>query len=129
MDFSKADKKWQRFNQKLEKLMGENDFFGLGTTYYEMATFAKQEGSDYQHLRQLGYEMKLRVQTANLKGYAKDTYIKTVEAIATPNSCPECKAVNGQKISVNEALNNSILPVKDCSFEPYGCRCVYSPAT
>lgn len=127
MDFSKADKKWQRFNRKLEKLMGENDFFGLGTTYYEMATIAKKEGSDYQHLRQLGYEMKLRVLTESLKRYSTDGFVKTVEAIATPNSCPECKAVNRQKINVREALNNSVLPVKNCSFEPYGCRCVYSP--
>lgn len=127
-NFSKQDKKWQRFNQKLEKLMQENDFFGLGTTYYEMAAFAKQEGPDYEHLRQLGYEMKLKVQVNNLRQLSSDGYVKSVEAIATSNSCSTCKSVNGTKISLEEALNKSVLPVRECTFEPYGCRCTYAPS-
>jgi hypothetical protein len=44
MPKTSSDKRWARFNQKLQTLMKSNDFFGLGTTYYEMADFLDKEG-------------------------------------------------------------------------------------
>jgi len=121
-----SDEKWKRFNVELDKLIKENDFWGLGTTYYKMADFLKNEGKDNSKLRELGYKMKSKVANESLEGYKKSDVITGVEVIATENSCALCKKLNGKIFTLKEALSLRPLPVKDCTY-PYGCRCVYGP--
>jgi len=55
-----SDEKWSRFNKKLVELMKSSDFYGLGTTYQEMANFLRKEGKDPEEMLDKAYEMKLK---------------------------------------------------------------------
>ena len=120
------DKKWGRFNAKLQELMKVQNFWGLGSTYYEMARFVEEEGKDSAYLRKLGYEMKLKVNEDNLKRFIQSDVVKGVEIIATTDSCEACKKLDGAHFTVVEAKKSRVLPVKTCTYL-LGCRCVYGP--
>jgi len=120
------DEKWRRFNEKLEKLMKENDLFGLAITYYEMADFLNKEGKDNKHLRKIGYQIKLKLQPKELKSYTDSGVLGKVEILACKDSCDACKNLNGKIFSIKEAELKNPIPVEDC-IHKYGCRCVYLP--
>jgi len=125
------DEKWRCFNEDLQKFIESNDFYSLGSTYYEMANFVKEEGKDNTYLLKLGYEAKLKVQKEGLKKYKKLEVCAGVEIIAVTNcpgnnSCKECVQLNGKVFSLDEAILKNPLPVKNCSHK-FGCRCVYGP--
>jgi predicted component of viral defense system (DUF524 family) len=128
-----SDKQWNLFNQDIQKYIKENDFYKLGSTYYEMAEFVKNEGKNNTYLINLGYKMKLKFQNERLNEYKNSGVADAVEIIAVTNctnidnnSCAECLKLNGKIFPIGEALLSNPLPVKDCS-HPYGCRCVYGP--
>jgi len=128
----RRDKEWKWFNEKVTELMKSNDFYGLGSIYYEMADFVKKEGKDNTYLLQLGFKMKLKFQNNRLMDYKRSDICTGVEIIAVTNSpgnnsCETCLQLDGKIFPIDEALLNNPLPVKNCSHE-YGCRCVYGPA-
>lgn len=120
------DRQWAYFNAELQKLMKVQDFWGLGGTYYEMAKFMDDEGKDSTPLRKLGYEMKLKVDEANLQRLLQSNVVTGVEIITTTDSCESCKKLNGIHFSIAEAASSKLLPVKECT-HLFGCRCVYGP--
>ncbi|HEX9721639.1 MAG TPA: hypothetical protein VGA53_00025 [Candidatus Paceibacterota bacterium] len=120
------DEKWGRFNEKLYNFSQENDFLGLGTTYYEMAEFLKKEGKDNSKMRRLGYEMKLQFHSAELRRNASSDVVQKVEILATTDSCKACKNLNDKAFTVGEAQEKNPIPVEEC-IHKYGCRCVYLP--
>ena len=109
--------------------MNANDFFGLGTTYYEMADFVEKEGGDPNIYRAIGYKMKLQSDTnaRTLEGYLSSGHVSHVEILANPGSCNLCKKISGKKFSIEESVKNPPIPIKDCAHK-YGCRCVYLPS-
>lgn len=122
------DKLWKLFNQDIQKYIKENNFYLLGSTYYEMAGFVKNEGKDNTYLKNLGYQTKLKFQVQKLNELKNSGMsIEKIEIIATDNSCEACKNINGKIFPLNEALSLNLLPVKECSFS-CGCRCVYGPS-
>lgn len=125
--FTRDDKKWQSFNKKLVKYMKENNFFMLGSTYYEMAYFVKSDKKQFDYLRVKGYEMKLRSQLEIVRRDVSSGVISSFEIVSFEGSCNSCKKLNGATISINEALEHSPIPNKDCTFVPVGCRCVTTP--
>lgn len=108
--------------------MQSNDFYVLGTTYYEMAYFLKSRDKKYEHLKEKGYEMKKRAQIEAAKRWL-DTgnVLSSLEIMANQGSCDECMKMNGHRVSLEESLENPPIPNKECNFEPYGCRCTYLP--
>ncbi len=120
------DEKWKRFNEKLEKFMKANDLFGLATTYYEMADFLENEGKDASKLRKIGYQIKFKLQSDDLKCYIDSNVVKNVEILATDNSCDACKKLNHKVFPIKEAQLKRLIPVEECTYK-YGCRCVYLP--
>lgn len=119
------DRKWQWLNEELQKFMKSGDFYSLGTTYYEMATFVKEEGKDNDYLLKFGYKAKLKFQNERLKEYKKSGACTGVEIIsAGDDACDVCKQLDGKVFPMDEALSKNPLPVRNCSHE-YGCRCVY----
>lgn len=122
----KPDKQWRLFNARLQELMKDQNFWGLGSTYYEMAKFMDEEGKDSAPLRKLGYEIKLKVGEANLKRFLQSNVVTGVEIIATTDSCEFCKKLNGVRFPIAEAASSKLLPVKECT-HLFGCRCVYGP--
>lgn len=128
------DKQWKYFNEDIQKFIKENDFYKLGTTYYEMAEFLKDEGKDNIQLKDLGYKAKLKFQSERLNEYKNSKVITKIEIIAVTNcininnnSCIECLKINGKIFAIKEALSLNLLPVKNCS-NYCGCRCVYGPS-
>ncbi len=126
MDFSKEDKKWQRFNQKLQKQMQSNDFFGLGTTYYEMAAYIQKEGGNPTEYKSLGHKMKLNASNPVLNDFERSEVVDQVEILAATDSCEFCKNIQGTILSISEAKNIQLIPNANCT-HIYGCRCVYLP--
>lgn len=59
MTKSSPDEKWKRFNKRLEEPMKENDFFGLDNILSN-GRISYKEGGSSSHMRQKGYEMKLK---------------------------------------------------------------------
>lgn len=126
MTNSNSDKRWGWFNESLQKYMKANDFWGLGSTYYEMANFLEKESKDASHLRKLGYDMKLKVNAENLHNLERSDVISGVEIISCSNSCELCKGLNGKCFSIDVAKKSKPLPVRECRSEG-GCRCMYGP--
>ncbi len=121
------DEKWKRFNKKLEESMKQNDFFGLGTTYYQMADFLKKEEKNSTHLRQKGYEMKL-ISTKATLAHFKDVGVTKIEILGdSESSCEICKKIHRKTFNFKDATNTNPIPVRECAHK-YGCRCVYIPA-
>jgi hypothetical protein len=127
MNLSASDKKWQKYNQKLEKLMKAGDFFGLGTVYYEMAHFAEEEGTYPKDYREQGYKMKLKASTRPLNEWQENGAVRNIEILGANDSCIHCKENNGKKQSIIDALENPLIPNGRCSHK-YGCRCTYLPS-
>jgi len=119
------DERWRRLNKKLIGLMKSNDFFGMGTVYYEMAGFLVSEGKNPRQTRELGYTMKLRFQKGELKRM-KTQGVRKIEILAADDSCGKCMKLNGKFFSIDNALKKNPLPVERCTHK-YGCRCVYLP--
>lgn len=63
---------------------------------------------------------------AALLGYLESDVVKSVELLATDDSCTACKKMQGKVITVNDALATQPLPVKECT-KKGGCRCCYLP--
>jgi hypothetical protein len=126
---SSSDVKWRRYNIRLKTLIKKNDIYGLSTTYYEMAQFIEKEGKDPTKYRELGYQMRLRANPPSeiLRTMIDSKAVNTVEILAAgDDSCDFCKKLNGTKLNINEALENSPIPASECKHR-YGCRCVYLP--
>lgn len=58
-----------------------------------------------------------------LKGYAREEFIKYVEILCCDDSCPVCKAVANKKYLIKDA---PLIPIDGCQHE-MGCRCCYTP--
>ena len=124
---SKKDKKWQSFNRKLQKQVQDNDFWGLSATYYEMAAFLEEQGSEFEHLRQKGFEMKQEAARQYAKQNLQNVYVTKLETYANNDSCEECKKRSGTLVLLQEAIENPPIPVKECTSKPYGCKCTFLP--
>lgn len=120
------DKKWRRFNEKLQKLMKSSDWLGLGVTYYQMAEFLEGEDRDSSQVRQKGYEMKLKHTAGELRRY-ENQGVKKVEVLATHDSCRHCKKLEGKVFPLKKAVEANPIPIEACEHK-YGCRCIYLPS-
>jgi hypothetical protein len=124
-ELSKKDKKWQSFNLKLKEQMRANDFWGLSATYYEMAAFLDKQGSKFEHLKQIGDEMKREAFKQDVIAEMKGGYLTKIETYANSTACEECKKRSGTLVSVKEAINNMPVPFKECT-NKY-CSCGFIP--
>ena len=61
-----------------------------------------------------------------LRGYRASDAIKSVEILATKDSCTACKAAQGKVIALDEVVATPPLPIKECTRKG-GCRCCYLP--
>ncbi|MFA6475784.1 MAG: hypothetical protein WCV68_00035 [Candidatus Paceibacterota bacterium] len=97
-----------------------------GMIYWAQSQFVYGEGKDYAYIREKDFELELK--------FLRETgTTDMVEILATPNSCPECQRFDGKKFTIEEALDQKILPHKKCTTEPNKagvgwCRCLYVPS-
>ena len=124
-DRKKADENWRKLNEQLVKAMKQDDFGELSRLYSEMASQCHQENKPSFHLQKFSQEMGLRKDL-------KERILKRVE-IFSADGCEECKKHNGEKYTIEEALEKMSLPVKTCkrkikkSAPDCWCGCSYSP--
>ncbi len=109
-----TDGKWSRLNKKLIEFMETNDFFGLGTIYYEMADFLEKEDKNNDHLKRFGYYAKLQHQINELERL-KRLGCKEVKILTDRESCVVCKKSNHRTLSLKEAEFLKTLPVEGCA--------------
>lgn len=83
-------------------------------------------GGDSSEMRYKAYEMKLTHHKGYIKDLKQSPVCTAVEVSGTESSCEKCKALHGQIIDIEKVLDNSPLPVRDCTHK-YGRRCAYFP--
>lgn len=109
---------WGLFNKVLQIVPQEE----AKIVYYEMAIFLASEWKQCSHL----LEQSSKIELLNYKKH----WINKVEIIWSDNSCESCKKIQGTIISIEEALQKSLIPCKQCSNKIFSdginfCRCSY----
>ncbi len=124
---SEGDILWSIANQFLMEAMKVNDWQRMKMIYLDMALFLHEEGKDC-------FKIKQQSAKCELKNLQKSEVIKKVEILTCgDSSCLVCQKLTGKILTIEEALRDMPIPVKDCSFKlnpeaPAGwCRCCYLP--
>jgi len=113
---------WGLFNGLISKTKNQDS---LGMIYYEIALFLNEEGKD-------SLEIRRQSQKISLLSLKKSEVVKGVEILATSESCDECQKLNGNKYTLDEALEKMPIPNPNCTYtftkkgKPF-CRCTYLP--
>lgn len=110
---------WSQFNELLTKNAKKPD--NLKSLYFIMGLFLIDEGKE-------SYDMFKQVYNIDLKQYKKDNYVSHVVINSDDDGCEQCKAMNGKKYTIDEALKLQVLPVKNCSNEELKYRCCFYTA-
>lgn len=120
-----GDIAWGLYNKKLLQLFKQQPipYHDLKMVYYDMALLKDSEGRD-------SYESLKQAKKMELLDY-KNSGIRKVSILAK-ESCPQCRQLEGKSYKVEDILENSSLPVKNCqtklSEKSKGfCRCEYLP--
>lgn len=97
-----------------------------GSIHFQQALFLHESGKDYFYIR-------VRDMENEIKRYEK-LGVKFVEIITCKDlSCPECRILEDKRLSIQDALEQKLLPCRKCSNKsnpnaPTGwCRCTYVP--
>lgn len=115
---------WGLLNHLLIETMKQNNFQKLSGIYYSMALFLDEEDKSPNEMLTQNHRMQLLY-------YQNEDLISGVEILA--QGCENCKSQNGRVFSIKEAIENTPLPNKACTFKfskqsKYCfCRCCYLP--
>jgi transposase-like protein len=111
---------WERCKAELAKQLKQQppNWYELNVTYRHLAFIMRKRGEPFQHL----LSESLRCQ---LKSYQQLGLITRVQILAGPNSCPQCKQLDGQIFTIQEALEKMPIPVQ-CTGTQDICRCSYN---
>ena len=123
----KRDRQWTELNRRLQKAMKSGDFLEMSAIYREQTLQLFKEGKDHFRLAQ-------EAQRSRLRAWLKGGMVERVQIIGTADSCPACRALEGQTFLVAEALEQMPIPPEDCtgrvkkSGQRGWCRCCYGAA-
>jgi hypothetical protein len=109
------NKKWNAFNRKLLNAIKKNDLHKMHTVYFEQAMMLKDEGCD--SFPALEQSIK--------SGLYKEQNFEQLEILIAVDSCDTCKSLGGKLFTIEEAVQQKLLPVAGCGHE--ACRCTYLP--
>lgn len=124
--FTKFDLMWQKYQEKLQSAMKENDWYSISLIYKQMSDFLLKEGKDNKGVFEQYLSARKKVAQKSLMEYKNSGVVKGIEVLGASDSCELCKAVNGKKSNLEAELAKSTIPVTGCSHK-YGCRCTYIP--
>ena len=116
---------WGLSNDLLKEVMGKNDWWKIKNIYFAQALFLHESGRDC-------FELLQEVRRCELMEEKKGGYIKKVE-ISSGGECSCCKKLSGKIYTIDQALKEMPIPVRDCSFKlnksasTGWCRCCYIP--
>ena len=116
---SDRDVIWSLFNKLILKYV--NNFQELSSIYYDMAIFLNEEGKS-------SYDMKYQSIKMRLLHY-KQNDVKKVRWVASlgERTCKKCEALDGKIFTIEKALKDIPLLVKNCKNLEDGCRCTLVP--
>jgi hypothetical protein len=122
---SDGDVVWSLFHEALDGSMKSGDFQELKRLYFEMALFLCKEGRDFFPTLQQSRKMELAE-------YKQRGFVEKVRILAGDASCEACQQLKGKVLTFDEALEQMLIPCKECTFElhegrPGWCRCLYLP--
>jgi DNA-directed RNA polymerase subunit RPC12/RpoP len=124
---SEGDILWGVSNLLLEEAMKEGNWHRMKMIYFNQALFLHQEDKDC-------FKILQEVARCELKDKQKSGVVGKVEILtAGKQSCSACQKLAGKILTIEEALKEMPLPIKNCSFKlnpkaPTGwCRCCYIP--
>jgi len=122
---SESDMLWGISNLLLEEAMKVGDWHRMKMLYFKMALFLHRESKDC-------FKILQEVARCELRDEQKSGIVEKVKILtAGDQSCSACQKLAGKILSIEEALRDMPVPVKDCSFKlnpeaPTGwCRCCY----
>jgi len=107
-----------------------HDFAASGATpppflYFLMAHFLYDEHKEFRHLLEQSHRMELL-------RFKEDGWVEKVSIITAGDaSCEACQKLDGKVFTVDEALDQTPIPCKECTFDFGGtgqsgwCRCLY----
>lgn len=107
---------WNYYNELL--LQNAKNPNNLKSLYFLMGLFLIDEGKE-------SFEMFRQSYNIELKQYKKDRYVSHIEICGDEDSCEQCKALQGKKYTIDEALKLQLLPVRNCSNEQLKYRCLF----
>jgi hypothetical protein len=118
---SDSDTIWAIFNDLIAKHMKIGDLQSLSSIYYSMALFLDEEHKNPTKVARAAREMCLRE-------LLKSGVVEQVEIAG--GSCEKCHRLNGQRMSIKQALESMPIPCVECEFilkNPARgfCRCFY----
>lgn len=115
---------WSLANEAVANI---RDLETANSISFSMALFLQKTGKNPNRLLENFYRNQL-------KEYMKSDVVTDVEILSSGNSsCDDCKKLDGHCFTIEQALNEMPLPVKNCQnkneqYEQCGwCRCVYTP--
>ena len=120
----KSDVAWADLNKKLHEAMGRSDWHEMNMLYFQQALQLFEEGR--AHLRIAQESRK-----AALRRYQADGMNSVEILTAGDESCPSCQALQGKRLTVEEALAEMPIPNPTCTMwkdegqEAGWCRCLY----
>jgi len=108
------------FNETILKLKDLNE---MEERYHNLAIILNKGGEESFHILKAAAKTKL---AALKKEGFKNVYILTSQM------CAACKQVDGEVLSIEEALRTMPIPIKECTNYPYNenrsfCICSYNP--
>ena len=118
---------WKELSQTIQKSLQEGNWEAASQAYFGQAQILFAEGKNHLVTREEGHRCKL----LGLKALG----IQKVRVMTCQDGrvCAECRELEGQEFSVEEALEKMLLPGRTCEDakekNQYGgrCRCLYSP--
>ncbi|KAA2223036.1 hypothetical protein [Chryseobacterium sediminis] len=110
---------WRKLNSLVK--INDKNFSKLQLIYFEMEQFIKseQKSKDSTYVRTLYFESLIKSSEELSKGVLLEVLIIVQNS---PHICDACKKDKGKTYNFNYALNNHILPHKDCTCKS-GCIC------
>lgn len=112
---------WSLYNDKIHGAIKSGSLHLLKELNWEMALFLKEEGKDFLGCLQESQKMRLLEY--------KQQGIKKVRIIS-PGGCKACIKMMGKVLTIDKALEEMPLPVRDCTYwkeegQSGWCRCRY----
>ncbi|MET0039415.1 hypothetical protein [Dehalococcoides mccartyi] len=114
--FSIRDVVWGILNKTKADYIKKNDLQSASTVTWQMARLRYEQGSEWFSIMQQAQREALL--------YLKNSKVcSKVEILAAQNeqTCDKCRALNGKKFTIQDALDKMPIPVQGCEW----CCCTY----
>lgn len=105
----RADQQWSELNRQAVEAMKTNDWSALKQIHLEQALQLWEEGKDFFRVAQ-------ESRRAALRSYEQSDVVSGVAILTCKEeSCESCRALEGKRLTVKQALEEMPIPVANCT--------------